>query len=131
MESLYDTPGLSISFDTEHQWLYVEWKGLHDAASAQSGGEVILDLLRTRPCRRMLNDNSEVVGDWEKSARWVGSYYYQQLADLGVKYVAWVCPPHWPARKSMDAAMQFVSRPMVAIFEDLASAYFWLRRQIV
>jgi hypothetical protein len=60
----------------------------------------------------------------------VGTYYYQQLAELGIHYVAWICPPHWPARKSMDAAMQFVSKPMVAVFEDLASGYAWLVRQV-
>lgn len=130
MEFLYDTPALSISYDADHEWLYVEWKGLHDANSAQTGGELVLHYLRTQPCRKMLNDNSEVIGDWEKSARWVGSYYYQQLAEHGVQFVAWVGPPHWPARKSMEAAMLFISKPMVVLFEDLASGYSWLVRQV-
>ena len=131
MEYLYDTPALCISYDTEQEWLYVEWKGRHDANTALTGGELILRFLQDRPCRKMLNDNSEVIGDWEKSARWVGTYYYQQMAELGVQYVAWVCPPNWPARKSMEAAMQFISQPMVAVFDELASGYAWLVRQVI
>lgn len=129
MEPLYDTPTLSISFDPAHHWLYVEWKGQHDASSARTGGELVLQLLHNRPCHKMLNDNSQVTSDWEQGARWVGSEYYTQLARQGVRHVAWVCPPNWSARKSMDTAMQFVSRPMVLLFDDVASAYTWLSRQ--
>jgi hypothetical protein len=77
----------------------------------------------------MLNDNSQVTSDWEQGARWVGGHYYSLLADQGVRYVAWVSPPNWSARKSMETAMQFVTKPIVVLFDDLASAYAWLDRQ--
>lgn len=129
MEYFYDSPSLSIAYDPAHEWLYVEWKGVHSAASAKTGGELILRYLQDRPCRKMLNDNSQVTSDWEAGARWVGSQYYKHLAEQGIQFVAWVCPPHWSARKSMDTAMQFVTRPMVILFDDIASAYTWLVRQ--
>lgn len=130
MEQLYDTPSLSICYDLHNRWLYVEWKGTHNAESARTGGELILQLLAQHPCRKMLNDNSQVTSDWEDGARWVGGSYYSQLAEQGMCFVAWVYPPHWSARKSMDTAMQFVTRPMVVLFDDVASAYTWLARQI-
>jgi hypothetical protein len=77
----------------------------------------------------MLSDNSQVSGNWDKSASWVGGYYYEQLAELGVQSVAWLCPPHWSARKSMETAMQFVGQPVVMLFDDMATAYAWLMRQ--
>jgi len=129
MEPLYSTSGLSISFDTPNEWLYVEWKGSHDAHSAQTGGQQVLRHLQTRPCYKMLNDNTLVTSDWEEGARWVGSEYYTLLAGHGMRYVAWVCPPNWAARRSMEIAMQFVTRPVVILFDDLASAYEWLERQ--
>ena len=129
MEQLYDTPPLSIAYDSAHEWLYVEWRGQHTAESARTGGELIVELLRARPCRKMLNDNTQVSSEWEGGARWVGSEYYQQLAGLGMRSVAWVCPPNWSARKSMETAMQFVTRPTVVLFDDLASGYAWLVRQ--
>jgi hypothetical protein len=130
MEHLYDTPPLTIAYDPMQQWLYVEWKGKHDANSARVGGELILRYLQNYPCRKMLNDNSQVTSDWEDGARWVGSHYYRLLAEQGMQYVAWVCPPHWSARKSMDTAMQFVTQPMVILFDDVATAYSWLVRQV-
>ncbi|RTQ46857.1 hypothetical protein EJV47_21030 [Hymenobacter gummosus] len=129
MDVLYDTPPLSIYLDRAHHWLYVEWKGNHTAASARSGGELILQHLRSCACHKMLNDNSQVTSEWEAGARWVGSEYYQQLARLGMRHVAWVCPPDWGARRSMELAMQFVTRPVVVLFDDVASAYSWLARQ--
>lgn len=129
MEHLYDTPPLSIAYDAEHAWLYVEWKGAHNAQSAVTGGELVLRYLQQRPCQKMLNDNSQVTSDWEGGARWVGGSYYLLLAQQGMRFVAWVAPPHWSARKSMDTAMQFVTQPMVVLFDDVASAHAWLVRQ--
>ena len=129
MELLYSTPSLVISYDSANCWLFVEWKGQHDAQSAQSGGELVLHYLRQRPSHKMLNDNSLVASNWEEGARWVGSHYYTQLAEHGMRFVAWVCPPHWSARKSMEVAMQFVTKPVVILFDDVASAYDWLSRQ--
>lgn len=130
MEHLYDTPPLSISYDLTHQWLYVEWKGPHDAESARTGGELVLEYLRQRPCHKMLNDNSQVSSEWEQGARWVGTEYYRLLAQQGMRSVAWVCPAHWPARKSMEMAMWFVTQPTVLLFDDVAAAYTWLLRQM-
>jgi hypothetical protein len=129
MDSLYDTEPLTISFDSAHNWLYVEWRGDHNATSARRGGELVLHHLRNHPCRKMLNDNSQVTSAWQEGAEWVGAEFYQQLADQGIRHVAWVCPPDWGARKSMELAMQFVTRPVVILFDDLASAFAWLHRQ--
>lgn len=129
MELLYNTPSLAISYDSLHHWLFVEWKGQHDAQSAQTGGKLVLHYLQQRPCHKMLNDNSLVTSNWEEGARWVGSEYYAELAEQGIHFVAWVCPPHWSARKSMELAMQFVTKPVVILFDDVASAYDWLARQ--
>jgi hypothetical protein len=129
MKPLYSTPSLSISYDTANEWLYVEWKGHHDAQSAQTGGELVLHYLQVHPCHKMLNDNSQVTSNWEEGARWVGSQYYMLLAGHGMRFVAWVCPPHWSARRSMEIAMQFVTKPVVILFDDVASGYDWLSRQ--
>ncbi|GGF26928.1 hypothetical protein [Hymenobacter cavernae] len=129
MESLYDTPGLAIFYDPDQQWLYVEWKGEHNAVSAQRGGEQVLQLLQTRPCSKMLNDNSQVTSEWQQGARWVGEQYYSLLAEQGIRFVAWVCPRNWAARKSMGTAMLFVTKPVVILFDDVACAYAWLERQ--
>lgn len=129
MEVLYDSSPLTISYDPAHDWLYVEWRGSHTAASARSGGEQVLACLRQQPCRKMLNDNTQVTSDWESAARWVGGEYYQQLAELRMRYVAWVCATNWSARKSMETAMLFITEPTVVLFDDVATAYSWLVRQ--
>ncbi|TPG64605.1 hypothetical protein EAH73_15695 [Hymenobacter nivis] len=57
---LVDTPGLSISYDFDNQWQYVEWKGEHDPASSWAACALMLDTLRAFPCARILNDNSGI-----------------------------------------------------------------------
>jgi hypothetical protein len=128
LEALFDTPGLSIYYDSLNRWLYVEWKGEHNAASAQTGGYEVLRCLQRQACSKILNDNSQVTSNWEKAAQWVGEYYYPRLAQLGVQYVAWVYPAHWAVRKSMDTAMRYVTNPQVVTFDELATAYAWLQQ---
>lgn len=129
MEALYDSPPLSISYDPTHKWLFVEWRGHHTTASALSGGEQVISCLRQKSCHKMLNDNSLVTNDWEPAARWVGAEFYPRLAELQMRYVAWVCANNWSARRSMEATMLFITEPTVVLFDDVATAYTWLMRQ--
>ncbi|RYU83319.1 STAS/SEC14 domain-containing protein [Hymenobacter persicinus] len=128
LQALLDTAALSVFYDPLNHWLYVEWKGIHTEESAQSGGTQILRCLQQCPCDKVLSDNTQVTSNWEKAAQWVGEYYYEQLAQRGVQYVAWVYPAHWAVRNSMDTAMKFITRPQVVTFDDLASAYSWLQQ---
>ena len=128
LEPLADQAGVAISYDHDNDWLYAEWYGEHTRETAQAACLLLLAQLRAHTTTRILNDNSRVLhttvepGDW--SMWWLG-----EMRAAGLAALAWVYPPIFAARKSTDALMLPVTQPLVATFDDLASAYDWLRSQ--
>jgi hypothetical protein len=128
LHCLQDTIGLRVSYDSANAWLYNQWRGPHDEGSIKIGAHLIYDCLTQVPCSKILSDHSEVIGNWQGAAPWVGRHYFDNLAERGVTHFAWVYAPGYYDRVAMERSCFFLTRPVVAIFHDLAAAYYWLQR---
>ena len=42
LEVLVDSPGISIGYDVEKQWLYVDWQGEHDQETTHAACLMLL-----------------------------------------------------------------------------------------
>ena len=125
---LVDTPSLSISYDADNQWQYVEWKGKHDPVSSWAACALMLDTLRAFPCPKILNDNSDITRTtMQLSARSLD--WLTQMHAAGLQVLAWVLPPQLDTRRITEGIVLQIEAPAVCTFDDLASAYAWLQRQ--
>ncbi|KUG09963.1 hypothetical protein [Solirubrum puertoriconensis] len=152
--SLHESPGITISHDKQNCWLYMQWLGNQNAESIREGCLLLLHYLHETKCVKLLNDDTHVTIaaqpsgtalNWqaeevplEGSAAWVGSSFYTMLADAGLQYIAWVNAPSVLNRRTADLALAVSetvqlsdNRPLVATFDDLASAYEWLQKREV
>ncbi|GGF11053.1 hypothetical protein [Hymenobacter cavernae] len=127
---LVDTQALTISYDNPNEWLYIEWKGDHDKTTVRTGFELILRCLQAWECKKILNDSSQVTSSWEVAAEVLNQNFFDCLVQQSVRYVAWVYSPQWSNRRAIDARLQFVARPIVIMFEELATAYAWLKQSL-
>lgn len=125
---MLELPGLAISYDHDNEWLYADWQGVHDHASSRQGCLAMLEVMRQRPSAKILNDNSNItytsiyLTDW--SLAWL-----EEMHEAGLRYLAWIYAPVFPGRKSTEAIVQYLERPVVTSFDDVATAFNWLRRQ--
>jgi AraC-like DNA-binding protein len=125
---LVDTPGLSISYDADNQWQYVEWKGKHDPVSSWAACALMLDTLRAFPCAKILNDNSGIKRTtMQLSARSLA--WLAQMHAAGLQCLAWVLPEKLASRRTTEGIVLQIAAPAVCTFDELASAYEWLQRQ--
>ena len=128
LEPLADQAGVAISYDHANDWLYADWYGEHTADTSRVACLLLLEQLRAHTTTRILNDNSRIQhtsvepGEW--SMWWLG-----EMRAAGLAALAWVYPPNFLARKATDTLIRPVTQPLVATFDDLASAYFWLQTQ--
>ena len=60
-----------------------------------------------------------------------GVQWLQQLYSLGLRYMAWVYAPDFLGREPANAIMQYLDKPVVVAFDDLATAHSWLAQQRV
>ena len=125
---LVDTPSLSISYDADNQWHYVEWKGKHDPISSWAACTLMLDTLRAFPCAKILNDNSGIQRTtMQLSARSLD--WLAQMHAAGLQVLAWVLPQKLASRRTTEGFVLQIDAPTVCTFDELASAYDWLQRQ--
>jgi hypothetical protein len=127
LRCLLRIPGLCIWYDEANRWLYNQWEGAHDAASFERGANAIMTCLAAQPCTKILSDHSQVRGKWQSLSKWTNPAGFNSLAELGVVYFAWVYSPFLTDRATMEHLFLYMTRPMVAIFSDVASAYDWLQ----
>jgi hypothetical protein len=128
LRCLLDRPGLRVSSDEDNEWLYLEWRGVHDVASVQQHTDLICACHRAWPYRKILSDHSALVGSWQHSVPWIGGTYLTSLAAQGVTYFAWVYNAGYQDRASMEQALFYATAPAIALFADLAAACQWLQR---
>jgi hypothetical protein len=128
LRCLLDCPGLRVSSDEDNEWLYLEWRGVHDAASVQQHTDLICACHRACPYPKILSDHFALEGSWQHSVPWIGGPYLTCLAAQGVTYFAWVYSDGYQDRASMEQALFYATTPAIALFADLASACQWLQR---
>jgi hypothetical protein len=128
LEPLANQAGIAIFYDHTNDWLFADWYGEHNRETSQAACLLLLEQLRLHSTTRILNDNTRIVrtsielGEW--SAWWLG-----EMRAAGLAALAWVYPQNFAARKATDAILLRISQPLIATFDELASAYFWLQAQ--
>ena len=128
--SIINKEDLYIGFDAANQWLYVDWKGEHTPESSRAACLLMLESIRVQPCAKILNDNSNITRTTVELTAW-SAWWLEEMRKAGLRYIAWVYPRDFDARQATEATVQYIERPVVATFDDVASAYIWLRQQIV
>lgn len=126
LRCLLATPALIVFYDTNNNWLYNQWQGTHDKESVRVAAEHIFACLAEQPCAKMLSDHSLLRGSWQAATATVVQQNFERLAAHGVLYVAWVCSFEYDDRVAMEQVARHISRPVVSLFDELASAYDWL-----
>jgi hypothetical protein len=128
LDTIVDQANIYIGYDTANNWLYVDWKGEYTPASSQASCLLMLESLRARPCAKILNDNTNITSTTVTLTPW-SMWWLGEMMHAGLAYIAWIYPRNFEARQLMETAMQRIERPVVATFDDVASAYVWLQQQ--
>ena len=128
--ALYSTPFLSITHDVQEAWLYAQWKGVLNQQRVEEGCWQLLENLKSEGCTKILNDKTQITTPWPEGLMWGRQVWLPQAAVAGLRYMAWVYSPHIYSRLIFDLAQPHeTTLPIVAAFDELASAYEWLRKQ--
>ncbi len=127
LQILLEEPHITISYDHLREWLYADWHGDQDMKSVQDGCTAMLRLMQTQRSHKVLNDNTRVTSMWSEAAEWTGKEWFAAMTAAGLEYFAWVYSSNLYSRLSTDLTLQFTAgRPVVATFDDLATAKAWL-----
>lgn len=126
LELLHTNAHISISYDNRNNWLYLDWQGDQTLTSVRESCLLIAQCFLQRSYKRVLNDNSNVDSFTPEVFEWLSTGFLPYMHLAQIEYVAWVLSANIDQQFYTDIALYKDSTPVVALFEDLASAYSWL-----
>ena len=123
----YEDAHISVWYNAALNQIESRWKGYQEVDSVKRCGLKILELLQYNRAKKLLNDNTEVLGNWSEAAEWVANDLMVNLESAGLKYIAWIQSKSAFSRLSAQKAadMTKVSIDM-AFFVDRTAAEVWL-----
>ena len=128
LELIADSTGLTISYDHANQWLYADWYGEHSQETSREACVLLLEQLRLHPTPKILNDNSRIIQTTVEMSEW-GAWWLGEMRMAGLAALAWVYPRNFAAREATNAVLAHIQHPVIATFDEVASAYLWLQAQ--
>lgn len=125
--SYYQDETINLQLNEQSNRLDVNWTGYQNFISVQDGCLIMLDLVKKNQVAKILNDNSNVMGNWSEASDWVSAECLPALAAAGVKYIAWIYSPSIFSQLAADKSADLVlSNITVQFFNDKTSAARWL-----
>lgn len=124
VKTLIKKKNIIVSHNTEKNYLYLNWTGFQSEEKIYEAGEEVLQLFKKLDCSKVINDNREVKGPWNKAADWTLSYWFPNMIKAGLEQFAWVFPKNLFAELSASQAMP--DNDLVKKFDSYEEAEKWL-----
>ena len=126
-EDFYRDQHITITYNDELEALHVDWTGFQNLTTIQHGGKLMIEMLKKHKVRKILNDNTGVLGKWSEASEWVGMKLFPQLEKAGLKYFAWIYSPsgfsQLSAKKSVDVMLGNIT---TQLFTSIEAGTKWL-----
>jgi PAS domain S-box-containing protein len=125
--TFYKDSKIEIRYNPEKDWLEAYWHGFQNFETIKHGCLKMLDLLEKNKTKKVLNDNTHILGTWSEASEWGGKIWLPAMEMSGLRYFAWV---HSESTFSKLAASKIAnfSNGQVAtrFFESKEDAVIWL-----
>lgn len=125
--SYYHSNFVTINYIPEKHRLEADWIGYQNLESVKKGCMVMLELLTKNECNKVLNDNTQVVGNWSEAADWGAEYWFPAMVEAGLRRFAWIYSAskfsQLAANKSLENAPDDL---LTRFFDSRGDAERWL-----
>jgi PAS domain S-box-containing protein len=125
--SFYEGSFITIRYQPDHDYLDVDWIGYQNYDSVVKGCQIMLDLMQKCDCKKVLNNNTKVKGNWSEASDWGSEVWFPAMAKAGLRKFAWIYSPSAFSRissnKSVPPAYNDVQ---LAFFDEKSEALNWL-----
>jgi PAS domain S-box-containing protein len=127
----YKDEYVEIRYNAEARRVEATWIGYQRFETVQRGGLKILDLVKLNHAKKLLNDNTQVLGNWSEAAEWVAKDLMVSMEHAGLKYMAWVQSKSAFSRLSAQKTAEMsVVKIDLAFFSDHSAAGLWLDSKV-
>jgi hypothetical protein len=112
-------------------YIIVNWIGIQSLETVVMGGNLLLAMMREKPCRGFLNSNRELIGPWEVAVPYLANKWAPAAHLLGLRYFSQVLSPGIYGRRSYETFKQQLKQLLITkSFEDQEAAEDWLHLRL-
>lgn len=136
-EEILTAPDIIISYQQQHDYIYVNWQGCHTVESLIKGCEEILTFVKKTGCTRVLNDNTHLSHHalseemWLEPMKWIARDWFPRLYGSGCVSFAWVYSPDKVNKLFPLETLRFkIRNPNIFIFDNKELAASWLNLEV-
>lgn len=77
-----------LTITQREQYVYAKWKGHISADEVVKGAKTFLEFLYSHPNQKLLNDKSDVTGDWQDANDWIEFDWLPKIYAAGLRCLA-------------------------------------------
>jgi hypothetical protein len=108
-------------------YIEAKWQGYITADDVVAAGEAYLSVMQHRPCPKLLNDKSDVTGDWIDANAWLVYEWLPQVVEAGLRCMTHVYSKDMFSQISMrDLSSRISPHLQISTFTDRDQAIKWL-----
>ena len=122
---------LVLDYDQENQWLYLNWIGYQNLENIKQGLAEVWKMYRRFRFTKVLNDNRELIGPWDKANNWIQQELAPASSPIRIKHIAHVISPGiFGQLSAQDLQTRLLDKIEIKLFEDLTRAQDWLKNKL-
>ncbi|MFD2245846.1 STAS/SEC14 domain-containing protein [Pontibacter ruber] len=127
LELRHEEGDVFVTLQQKKDYIEAKWHGHITADDVVTAAKAYLELIQAHPCPKLLNDKTEVTGDWEEANDWLEFEWLPKVTAAGLRYFAHVFSENMFSRLSArDLAMRISPPLQMSAFEDRKAAESWL-----
>lgn len=124
----YQDEHITISYNAELNMIQAFWKGFQNFSTIQNAGLITLEMVKQYQVKKILNDNTQVMGTWSEASDWIGTELLPMMHGIGLKYVAWIYSPNSFSQLSAQKSIDVMTGGLIVnFFTDVKEAEIWLK----
>lgn len=120
---------ITISYNAEKDFIYNDWSGLLSVENVKEGAMAVLEILRETKSKKVLNDNRNIIGPWDKANDWIAEVWMPEALSLGLEQFAHILSPGvFGALSAEQMLTNAGGKFRMKLFSDEDIALSWLLR---
>ncbi|MBT34128.1 MAG: hypothetical protein CMO01_31070 [Thalassobius sp.] len=124
-EVILKEKNFELSYNPSENILYCNWIGFQSTEKVKDGCNKMLEVLKSKKCSKVLNDNTHVTGPWQYATEWVATEWFPEMEKSGLEHFAWVFSQNVFAQLSAKKAIP--ASGVVTTFKSTNEGINWLR----
>jgi len=122
------TSCLSIYYDANYEWLFLDWAGELTLPAVQEACVAVAQCYVQRAYSHVLTSNLQVTAVGQQVGTWLGAELLPYVTVAGVEQLAWVSAPTLVSRSQAQQVVNRVPSVGLNLFDNTEEAIAWLQQ---